>query len=41
MIMNQYDIQQKIRTLAKIEEDFSNLSNVKAEISIDSLTFKQ
>jgi len=39
--MNQYDIQQKIRTLAKIEEDFSNLSNVKAEISIDNLTFKQ
>lgn len=39
--MNQYDIQQKIKTLVKIEEDFSDLKNVKAEISADGLTFKQ
>lgn len=39
--MNQYNIQQKIKTLAKIEEDFSDLKDVKAEISVDGITFKQ
>lgn len=41
MIMNQYNIQQKIKTLAKIDADYSNLDSVKAEISLDGLTFKQ
>lgn len=38
--MNQYDIQHKIKALAKIDEDYSGAS-IKAEFFIDNLCFRQ
>lgn len=39
--MNKYQIQQKIKTLAKIDEDFSDPSVLKAEVGFGGFIFKQ
>ena len=39
--MNKYFLQQKIATLAKIDPDFSDINNPKAERLIDGILFRQ